>query len=723
MNLFFYKRNLSLTYKDNVFYGDTVLQMFGESYEPESAFIDSPDFDFSPSLIWLTVATQHFESVITPNANTPTIEGIYYYTLYVETYAGEKEVFYITLNVIGESTDPPEPEKPDTIKYLTEYKDLNGADFRIEIWQKGFKGLTTNVRGYANLKYQSKKDLFEPIIASALTIYYEATEALSMTDLYSEAEQTYKVVFKRNGTPIFIGFIKPDGIFEDWVSNRWILDVDAIDGLSTLKNLSFVTDNGNFYIGKLSILEAVKNCLHRTGLDLPINISLNLFYEGYSGESILEKTFVNTERYYQDTRKVMDCESVMKSLLQIFNATLIQMNGEWWIYRSIDVTESMVFSKYIDGIFNSTFVLNPTKNIGSHINNFEIFHCNENQKKSIAASVQAYRVYYKYGNTSSLASNSELMSGSGLSVEGWTVNNSGFVYRNPSGYGIILKNNDDIDIDVISLNQSVLIKSKNTVRIEINLNAFAFIRYGYIGDVYLYISSDNYYFTINDGWILKSASSDIHASVIHIQEIEDGSSINWNTEISPFPEDSRIYLKITADIEKGIITNEFQLYFNSISILPSNSNIKGVYYTAQRTTRISSVTKEDVTVYNGDSLSDLFVGTLYKSDGYNPTEKWYRQGKTESLEILNINAQDNLRISPRPMMIFEGDIYGYIPYLSLITINNITGKFLPTEYTYKTADNVIELSSKEFSSDYLDEGAFRVEREVDNGNETKVTIK
>lgn len=730
--LYFAKRNLSLTYKDNIFYGDTTLKMYASSLEPVLSFIESPDFDFSPNHFYLEVATQVFESVITPNANTPTIEGVYNYTLYVETYTGEKEVFYINLNVPGES----EPELPDTIKYLTEYKDLNGTDFRLEIWEKGFKGLTTNVRGTANLKYQSKKDLFEPIIASSLTIYYEATPTLSMNDLYSEEEQTFKVIFKRNGNPIFIGFIKPDGIFEDWVSNRWILDIDAIDGLSTLKNLSFVTDNGNFYIGRMSILDVMKNCLHRTGLDLPINVCVDLDYEGKPLENytILEDVFVSTERYYQDSKNVMDCESVLKSLLQIFNATVIQQDGEWWIFRSIDIKETTFFTRYVDGIYSNQRFYNPSQTIGSHINEFSIIHCNENQKKSIDASVQAHRIYYKYGNASNILKNGNLtFDGTGLNLDGWTVNQVGNEVQRLGVSGLVSESvNYGDDVDLINLNQDIDIAGGDVMVFTVDYSNDSFNT----GGLMFSIGVGGQWFNLKEnkwqGYAEMNLVLNTEMKVERFAPAPDRyyyygrGNAQYQLTIQA-PADGKLHIKIWRDQAPsgaygGHLGGKFSLF--GISVVPeSNSNKKGVYYTGQRTSRISSVTKDNVTVYNGDSNSSLYVGTLYKSDQTTGTEKWKRVGRDESLELLEINAEDNLRISPRPMIVFEGDIFGYISYLSLISINNINGKFLPIDYTFKTAENIIQLRLKEFSSDYLDAGTFKVEREDDFGNETKVTIK
>src|SRR5690606_19639971 len=113
------------------------------------------------------------------------------------------------------------------------------------------------------------------------------------------------------------------------------------------------------------------------------------------------------------------------------------------------------------------------------------------------------------------------------------------------------------------------------------------------------------------------------------------------------------------------------------------SNIKGEFHTAQRLTRISSVTKADKTVSVGDSLSDIYYGTLYKANG-DPTEFW--NGTTKPL--LQLMVEDALKIAPRPMYFFEGDVFGYYPYLVNVLINNVQGKYQVSKYSFDTRKNV-----------------------------------
>ena len=128
-----------------------------------------------------------------------------------------------------------------------------------------------------------------------------------------------------------------------------MLSIDCYDCLNILKDLSFVKSDGLFFRNNMSELNAIYYSLIRTKLDLPINVCIDVFNSEYSFDiyhSILEQVYINTERFYQDVEKenIMDCNEVVSSILATYNASIIQMNGEWFIYRPIDVKNGMTLS-------------------------------------------------------------------------------------------------------------------------------------------------------------------------------------------------------------------------------------------------------------------------------------------------------------------------------------------------------------------------------------------
>lgn len=648
------------------------------------------------------------------------------YTVYGKAQGdGQNLPFTIELTVIDSSAGGYVPQPPDSnisyeLKYWLEYFDdtKNPATYKLELLEAGFEGTPTEIHGYVNHNYQERKDLMQPIVASSLDITLEANTDLSLQDLYSEDERKFLAKFYRNGQIIFHGFLKPDGIWEDWVNDRWELSsLDAMDGLSILKNLSFVQQNGSHFFGKMSQFEVVYYCLKRIGFELPINLSQDIpIFTGYFGDHLFTSVLVNTARFYQDENKnnIMDCEAVLKSVLDLYNATIIQMNGEWWIFRAIDVKSDMVFRKYVGLYYDQEITVSTTQNIGSHINGFSVHHISANQKKSMMPSIQAFRVNYKYGTVKSIMANSELKMGAGLTAEGWTFySNGGKVTRNPDGYGIgiddienalIMETNQDIEVNIDdAIDVSILLQ--NTMPATL-LNQ----------KISVAITTDNYIMSEN-GWVSKASNP--NAKLKTIISLADN-DINVTHHLPPALETSNINIKLYADrIYQSTVPGKVQV--KALDVSPNSSaNYKGEFHTAQRLTRISSVTKADKTVYNGDSNSDIYVGTLYKSDG-NQTTTWNRKNVDEQKSILQIMVEDMLMIAPRPMIYFEGDTFGYFPYLSFIAINNISGKFQISKYSFDTKNNINRTAFKEFETQMLD--GYRYEFDYDFGNETRVTIK
>lgn len=728
MPIFTNKQNLSLSFnKFNDFSTTDTIHLRGTYYNEESGkFENTAVFTEIDSVFTVTPPiVNNNNAVVSVNADTLML-GIYTYQLKLTTAFTDDEVYIPVSLIVTDSDEEPNVEHEYLLKYF-----IRRDRYRLDIYQSMPIPSTLTpieINGSVEINYQERKDIFEPIIASNLRLKLEADLNLTFSDLYSEEEKKYKTILTHDGETRFIGFLKPDGIIEDWVSDKWQLDIVAIDGLSTLKNLYFSNENGTMVLSKMSILDVIVICLNKTGLILPLNISVGIFYEDFEFEStIFESVKINTERFFKGESEPMDCDSVLSSILNIFNATLIMHNGEWYISRNIDMTEEVIYSRFENGINTDVISLFPLKKIGSEINgtdNIDAFHVNENQRKSIEPSVQAYRVYYEYGGAKTIFANPELkLEGSGLDIPGWTVYTApdNKVYRNESGYGL-RSTTWWFDINnvppLLSFNQSIYINAGAVFNLSINfsnesknpLSSFG-LRFALgVGDHWLR----------DDGsWAVGSGATvyvDNTNGVVFNppNSVFEGKGVaNYSAQIKA-PTSGNLNIIIYRDtdpnhVNSGATGGDFRI-FSIFLTGTAEGDIKGRVYTGNRTKNISTVTKSNNTVYNGDSVSDLFVGTLYKADFDTPTQYWFRAGKTEQKEVLEINAEDNLRLSPRPMIIMEGDLYNYVPYLSFMQISGFENKkFQFKSYSYDFDSNIIRSVLKEYSSDYLPTSDFNVE--------------
>ena len=169
--------------------------------------------------------------------------------------------------------------------------------------------------------------------------------------------------------------------------------------------------------------------------------------------------------------------------------------------------------------------------------------------------------------------------------------------------------------------------------------------------------------------------------------------------------------------------NDGTVFIKELRLEPGQgqSNLKGEFHTFQREDKPSSKIKDVKVVFNGDSPSDIYVGTIYKNDEDTPTETWYREGITEEKELLEIMGQETMLINANPSRVFEGDIFGYIKYISIITINNIEGVFMPIAYSYDAANNITSLKLKQVFGSQLEDVDYQ--KTFDYGTTVKPTIR
>lgn len=653
----------------------------------------------------------------------------------------------VNSSLVAAEVIEPDPEFNYKLKYF-----ILRDGYRLNIYENTeLDIIPIEINGEFEHKYQERTDLFSPIVSATLSMKLEASVDLSLEDLYSEAERTFKVELIKGIQIKFLGYMLPDNIWADYVNDRWVLEITANDGLSTLKNISFSNENGTNIFGRMTATNIIDICLKKTGLSLFYNFFCELTYNGGwngHGYTVFSNIYISTERYVQNKDEPMDCQSVLQSILQVFNCTIIQQDGMWYIYRSIDLKPSNLFSRYLSSFQDDVYLEYVYRQLGSEINGFNPFHCNGNQKYSISGSVQAYKVTYEYGLSYNFFVNAGLyFEGTGLNMPGWIVNNpDGLVTRDSSGHGVrsITKYFSNNAPALLTLNQSINITAGSAMKLR--------IEYANVSKLKSPNSDSTKGLTFSVGvggsWLASDGSWVSTQQRIFISNSDEVSEPTYNgflgrglaiyeaDIVSPIT--GLLSLIIWRD--KHEIGNGVSVIY-SVNVTGSNqSQTKGIEYLGRQTAIKSTNVKSNVTVYNGDSITDLFVGTIFKSDSDTPTDLWTRFEYDPSFvvipygdnaPILAINAEDNLRISPRPMLIFEGDFKGYIDYMSVVTIDgfnktegpeDVPRKFQFIKWSYDYSKDITKAVLKEFESRVFDDNEFTIKTYENFGSESKVTL-
>lgn len=251
-------------------------------------------------------------------------------------------------------------------KYFISFCNPLGQSCRVSILEDGFVGSTTELVGQAEpikISYDNSDDFkFKAIIESEASINLIFDDAiLSLSELWTSNERTFKVEYTIESDLEWTGFIIPKGFDYTLKGGKYESVLTARDGLATLEGILFKTDNNQFYgfqdFGyndgvQFPFILILTEILRK--LDLGIDLwTLVDYYEEtmtllnedsrnsdpLAISTVSVKTFINdTDRediaYFEDVNEAWDCKKIIENICNIWGSRLYQQSGVW-IFKSI----------------------------------------------------------------------------------------------------------------------------------------------------------------------------------------------------------------------------------------------------------------------------------------------------------------------------------------------------------------------------------------------------
>ena len=612
-------------------------------------------------------------------------------------------------------------------------------DYTLNIYKNNFQGTASEVYGTFTLKKSNVDTILTPIRGTALELSLEANQTLTFDEFLLEDEFTYKTELLKGTQIIFEGYIKPDGCQQSFVNDVWLVNIESNDVLGALKDLSFVQTNGLPFAGKMSVYNVIKGCLDRTRLSLDINTSIYVTYVDYAGTNILKDIYVNADRFIKNQNDIviMDCNEVLTSMLNLFSGVITQQDGQWWIYRPNDL-ELNGYTEFINQTTDAVFTKNLNAVLGSQINNFYPHHCDGNQQIEVKGAISAYRLNYQYGFLTGFVDNPDLNHDENVVFEDWTTNPDLPIYVPEPDFPfdpmlVFQIINDPLSTSGLEMWTkeecpfiTEVLTSTPFQALENQILTFRFkgstknLLHQFIFQIK---TSTGYYLNTNNVWVLDSnAFIQVQTGTFSSSEV----FITYELLMPPVPNDCDITIVICAP-EVYSFSSLRKIGISKITYIEVLDNeiqkqgIVGEFHTVTRFNPPSSIVKENQKVFNGDG-GQILIGSIYKENEETLTEFWTRKNKFEQLPLLGISAMDDLRIQSNPIKVFSGNILGQIPYMSVITIDNITGLFMPIEYDYDYKTNKSQVKLLEFYNTDLSDIQYTISPDYGN-NTIKPTIK
>ena len=609
--------------------------------------------------------------------------------------------------------------------------------YRIEINDPDFEGTKRIVQGAATLSYPTTKTM-DVLRGSTLKMELEASNDTSYYSFLVETVGDAKlpVILYRNGNIHWSGFIKPDGIVESFVNDYWILNVQAIDGLGYLENTSFIKDNGDSYSGPMKELDILARCLNLTGQEINFRLyDFNIYFTQFENiapvisQTPITDTYINTDRFKQTDNEAspFNAKEVLESLLKKYGAYVTQQDGVWNVVRLIDYFSKSITMQYFEFDFNGVYTGNTDSpdrvfTLGSQINNFYPHHANANQQKYYKTSLGAYKVLYKYGFVESVMLNSNLIfNNADGDIDNWrTLSPYGgpnYIEYNSTrdGFQALFKTQKDENWLCLESVQSQKVKAFDILTIEVETvfevrvlgttEHRAFIQL--IGD-------DGINYFLNDEspakWGTDQTAVRFFSQSVIGENLEG--TQNFKVDCQDCPVGGVLKVQFLLPSYNGFSAGGFTK-INKFSIKAKQLNVEGESFTAirsqdepnRRKRSSAAVVEKNEDIFVGDNQNDIYNGSIEDAQGKN-TIYWSKKIPNGVIDIqkrfplLNWLVRDRLQISSGNSLTFSGGVYGYLPYLSVILIDNIgvpiqdpvkLHRFLTTKYNYDLSRNIISI--------------------------------
>jgi hypothetical protein len=713
------------------------------------------------------------------------------------------------------------------VKYDIAYRNISGESFLLEILKEGEFSEELALAGNVIHNFTRVEDVFNPLRASTLDINIEASTENLLLDFANFEEFDFKVRFYRNSQQIFEGWINPDGYFQDWVNSKWVISLQAVDGIGALKNLEFsdIVQNQDVPF-KVNPREAnyLYAIMERLGYILPFTIGDDINNDlGVANDwTDFKKRILDPDVFRNQNGNFLDCETVLKDLLAKYNLCISQANIDgrlcWYIRRvyygtlpasqrrnrqynnSFDInktttpqdtasynqqlgtdggepanvlylfrgTSGGIFTAemvgqymYItgsnEGLYKITNVINDlsvrlvklegdatfggvetinifisegvevvfsqfafadgipaNKLIGSDINSQtqkqNAIHCNENQQITFDPALQNFRFESKWLG---------LRNFFGTIEEDYELIQTDFpAFYFKENNRLFLRTTFGFVDDLIFESEEYEAPTNSNLNPIITFRFESYFEDGGIfqnadrlrfmwGVLWTDDNNDEFWYNVSTGEWQTSQITNIQNSGFANQQFIPGRIDNeLIVELSPISSGNIVlYIAAPYNVANAESKLWIEVYDTAVTFSDPLLGI-GKTHDAIQPTKRSTFLDKPVNVINSNEPNAIFTNNLYRIasapeiiTGLVPMTQWKATGTPTYPDLLELTSRERIRLKNKPQRVFKGDIFGFVPYHSVINYDGIPGNYHPTQYSHDTAANIIELECKQMFND------------------------
>ena len=208
------------------------------------------------------------------------------------------------------------------MKYTGQFSNIENHTYYINITTNGDSSKTKEIKlGDTPLttSYEGGDDyIYKPVKYSSTTIKILSEDYLY--DLYSAKAQQNKVqVINYMGNTVWVGYTTPNLYSQGYENPIEEIEVECIDGLSTLQYLNYTPINANKSI--VTFVELINHLLSKCNCYSRFFISNATYNPNYPNYYYWEKLKISEMNFFDEDDEPMKCDKVLEELCQFMGVT------------------------------------------------------------------------------------------------------------------------------------------------------------------------------------------------------------------------------------------------------------------------------------------------------------------------------------------------------------------------------------------------------------------
>lgn len=240
------------------------------------------------------------------------------------------------------------------MKYIGYFKNINEISYKVEV-DTGGTGETEVIMGVDPfvVSYEGDSTIYKPLKLSSASLKLVSNNYLF--DIYNAEAQGTKIQLFKNDTELeWSGYVEPNLYSQDFNQENEIIEINAIDALSTLDYFKYETLVANKK-GIVNFTRILLDALQKASGDYTkVYISMSNQRSDYNPlypECIFNKLNISEQNFFDEDGKPMTYKEVMGEMLTYFGFTMIAYKdsiyildydaikagyNEFFVYQTID---------------------------------------------------------------------------------------------------------------------------------------------------------------------------------------------------------------------------------------------------------------------------------------------------------------------------------------------------------------------------------------------------